>query len=315
MLKFHASIVLCLGLAACGGGGGGGIAPIITSSNYLTVAQQALSSTKYFLSSGSFASGTPATGVQAPIAPVQQGLGAIPRQLAAGTQSQTIACPVGGTMSVTATDANGNGVFDAGDSFSMAMAHCQYAAESLDGALGVSVNSLSGAINSNVYALGASMSLTQLTISTAAVTTSGSGSIGLSLNSRGLNDQTLTITVPNFVTTSTYANVSDSVTLTSFSIMQTLTPLAAGVSSSYSASGSFASSAFNNNPLTIASVIPFYQSSGQNYPASGQMIISDATNRKVRITAVDSTRVQIEVDAGANGIYDLSVTKLWSELL
>ena len=45
------------------------------------------------------------------------------------------------------------------------------------------------------------------------------------------------------------------------------------------------------------------------------MIVSDATNRKVRITVLDSSRVQIEVDAGANGSYDLSVTKQWSELL
>ncbi len=323
MAKIHASLVLCLGLAACGGGGGSGSgsAPIITSDNYLTVAQEALATTKYLLTSGNFVSGTPAaTGapaqvLSAALPQVARGLGAARRQLASSSQSQTVACPSGGSMTVTAVDANGNGVLDAGDSFSMLMAACQSAGETVDGALGMTINSLTGDINTDVYALGASMTFTNLASTSAATTTTGSGSIGLVLTSRGLNDQTMAFTVPSFVTTSTYANVTHSVSLTNFGLTQTLSPSGSGFSSAFAVNGSFASSAFNNNSLTLSSISPFVQASTQAYPASGQLVVSDATQRKVRITALNATQVKIEIDASASGVYELSVTKLWSELL
>ncbi len=287
MLKTHLPLVLCLGLVACGGGGGG-IPPIITSGNYLTVAQEALSSSKYLLDTSALANGPPpATG----------------------------SCPGGGSIAVTVHDVNGNGKLDAGDSFTMDMTRCQYPGMTLDGSLAVSVNTLAGDMSTNIYALGASLTFTNLTTTTAASTTSGNGIIGLALSSRGLNDQTASITSPSLVTLQTYANVSQSLTLTNVSVTQTLTPTGTGFSSSFAASGSFGSSAFNNNSLTLTNITPFVRSSTQNYPASGQLVVADATHRQVRMTALDSTRVQIEVDAGANGRYDLSVTKLWSELL
>ena len=218
-------------------------------------------------------------------------------------------------MTVTAVDANGNGVLDAGDSFSMLMAACQSAGETVDGALGMTINSLTGDINTDVYALGASMTFTNLASTSAATTTTGSGSIGLVLTSRGLNDQTMAFTVPSFVTTSTYANVTHSVSLTNFGLTQTLSPSGSGFSSAFAVNGSFASSAFNNNSLTLSSISPFVQASTQAYPASGQLVVSDATQRKVRITALNATQVKIEIDASASGVYELSVTKLWSELL
>ncbi len=324
MSKIHAALVLCLGLAACGGGGGAGSAPIITSDNYLSVAQEALASTRYLITSGSFASPTGAAapqlaaqrqGVWAALPQLASGWGTARRQLASSSQTQTVACPEGGSMTVSAVDANGNGVLDSGDSLGMLMAQCQSAGVSVTGALAVAINSLSGDISAGVYSMGASMTPTNLTTSSAASTTSGSGSIGIMLTARGLNDESLSLTVPNFVTTSIYANVTHSVTLSNLSLAQTVTPAGTGWSSAVSVNGSFSSSAFNNHSLTLNSVHPFVQSSAQSYPASGQLVVSDATQRKVRITALSATQVQIEVDASASGVYALSLTKLWSELL
>ena len=329
MRKIVTSIALSLGIVACGGGGGGsgdgGAAPIITSSNYVTVAQEALSSIQYVVTSGDILKGsTPASGLQSRLviarfarsrlSQLTTWAGASPQQASAGTQTQRVPCD-SGWMDVTANDANGNGLPDAGDSFTMVMSDCRFGSDTLSGTMSLTINSVSGDLNSNVYSMAASMSFANLRSASLTTSTAGSGSLGMTVASRGPNDSTTTITLPSFTTASTTANVTQSVTLTNLTVAEVVVPAGAGSSSSLTVNGGFSSSSINNNTLTITTASPFVQSGAENYPASGQLIFSDATNRKVRVTVLNSTSLTIEVDAGANGSYDLPVTKLWSDFV
>ena len=47
------------------------------------------------------------------------------------------------------------------------------------------------------------------------------------------------------------------------------------------------------------------------YPSSGVLVVTGSGGRKARLTALDNTRYQVEVDADADGSYEWSMTGLW----
>ena len=61
--------------------------------------------------------------------------------------------------------------------------------------------------------------------------------------------------------------------------------------------------------------MPFVRQLSQPRPASGQATVTGANGAMLRLTALSSTQVRIELDADANGTYETSVIKLWSELI
>ncbi len=325
---------LCVALAGCGGGGGGSSTPppsgsvTITSANYPVVAQQALSGAFFMVDSASAAGGTPsATGVQASLtaSPVQYALAQLPRldlwfqsrpPVAAGViTTSTVNCTHGGSLSVSVNDANNNSVLDAGDSFTMTMNNCQEGADTMKGTLQMTVNSLSGNIQTYVFSLGVTLTLTNLEVSNATTKVVGNGSLTETINSRRLYDQTVTVTTPALTLASTVAGSTHTVSLSSYTASQVLAPSGAGYTSSVSTNGNIVISDLGSDTLTVATLSPLVRFSTDSYPSSGQLSVADTGGRKVRLTVTNKTSVLIEADADANGSYELSTTKLWSELL
>lgn len=319
----------CLSLLACGGGGGEAPpTPVITSGNYVSVAQEGLAASFYLLNSSNFANGTPTLAAVAPpnalapvhfalrqLAPIAQGLATQGQPPLAASASQTVACPDGGSMSVSANDANGNATLDAGDSITLSMSQCKFQGSTLDGTLEMDFSSVSGNPNTSVYAFAATMKYTNLAVISASNATRGNGSLNLSITSRALHDQTLRLTAPHFSATATYGGASHALSLSDFVVEETMAPSGTGFTSSTTSNGTFSSSALEDKPLSIATSLPFVRASTQTYPASGQASITDATGRKLRVSVSNATSVLIEGDADGNGSYELSTSKLWSELL
>jgi len=329
MSKPCLSMFMCLGLAACGGGGSSPPptdGPVITAENYVTVAQETLNSSRYLVGSTDIFSGA-VVGVQASdsanlvrfavaqLPRLNAWVRSAPQQVTGVTQSQSFACPAGGTMTVAVNDANNNNAPDAGDSFNLSMSGCAADGEVLNGVLAFSLNSVSGDLTTDIFSLGAAMTFTNLTATSATTSTTGNGSMTMQFTSHGLNDYLIALTLPSFSTTTTYGGSTATLTLTNFALAETVSPVGAGFSSSDSVSGTIASSALGSKSVVIATASPFVISSTDLYPASGQYIATDSSNRKVRVSATSSTSVLIESDADANGSYELSTSKLWSELI
>lgn len=325
-------MLVCLGLVACGGGGGGSppaaAGPVVTAANYVTVAQETLNAANFLDGSTNLFSGA-VTGVQASgSAPLLRfGIAQLPRlngwlsgaqqQLTGVVQSQSFACPAGGTMMVSVNDANNNSALDAGDSFTLTMSNCAADGEVLNGVMGINVSSVSGDLTTNVFSLGASMTFANLsaTSATTSTTGNGNGSMTMVFTSRALNDYSIALTLPSFSATTTYGGSTNTVTLTNCAVSEIVSPVGTGFSSADSVSGGITSSAFGNQSVTIATISPFVTASTDLYPASGQFVVTDAANRKVRMTASNATTVLIEADADANGSYELSISKQWSALI
>jgi len=139
--------------------------------------------------------------------------------------------------------------------------------------------------------------------------------IDVALSGSGATSSTLTLTMPTFTVNSSYGSVASTGSVSDFSIRVVTVPVGSGWSSSTTLNGVVASSGLENKSISIATVSAFVQPSSATYPVSGQAIVTGAANSKVRLTVQNATSVLIELDADGNGIYETSITRLWSQLV
>ena len=316
-------------LVACGGGGGGG-APAasgqvavatkasLDSSNYVAVAQEALSSSSYLADSGSLATGAETSNTdvlvrfgEAQAAQVSSWFANAPALATGATVVTTKACTGGGSLTVTETDLNGNNRADAGDSVSLAASNCVFQGSTLNGGLTLTLNSITGNTSAPRYAAAFTMTFNNLSARSATATNTGNGTLMLSLNVKSSTDQSFSLTASQFKTTSTYGSTTYNRSIESYTVNMALT----ASTSTTSAFGTLTSSAFDSKFVTIDTPVPFVRQLSQPRPASGQATVTGANGAMLRLTALSSTQVRIELDADANGTYETSVIKLWSELI
>lgn len=319
-------------LVACGGGSDGSApaptpAPVstqatLTSANYVAVAQETLSSSAYLADATGLVTGAQVSDSEALVRFGQDQLAKLPRWLAdapvqavGAVQSQTEKCAGGGTLTISANDANGNRLVDAGDSVSLTAANCSFEGEVLNGQLTLTINSVTGNLDYFPYGLSVILGFNNLTTQSSSLRTVGNGSLALSIDARAANNQSLGLNTSRLSLSSTYGTTTYSKTLTSYATAVELRPAGSGFTTTTSVNGTLSSSAFESKTISIATLAPFVRASAQAYPGSGQLVITGAAGGKVRLTATSATTVLIELDADANGSYEASTSKLWRDML
>lgn len=319
-------------LSACGGGGGddGGspVLPVvatplaITASNYQAVAQQTVTATTYLMDSTSLATGAemaPRGRVLIGFARLQvDRLGAIfaarPAVATGVTTTETVGCSGGGSITATINDLNGNQAIDSGDSATMVAANCVELGATINGTIAIEFRTVTGDLNGPNYSATVVMSLSNLRASTGAGSATGNGSISMAITGSGPDAGTLDMTIGSLTMTGQIAGVNETLTLQDWRIVSTVSPTAGGVSTSSTVSGTLISASLTSQSITVATVTPFVQSDSDFYPSSGQFIANGASASKLRVTALNSTTVRIELDADGDNVYETSVNRLWSEL-
>jgi hypothetical protein len=322
-------LILSSILVACGGGGGGD-APAasnqspasaakatLSAENYVAVAQESLSSSTYLADASTLAVGAEVNdaGVlvrfgQAQAGKLQGRLAGTQALVTGATTSTTEQCNGGGTLTVVENDLNGNDRPDAGDSASFTAANCVFEGSTLNGVLAVAVNAFSGNVNTPPISATMTLTFTDLTARSAAVSSTGNGTMVLSLNAPTSSSHTASLKSTQFTTKSTYGGATYSRTLDDYTVVVDSN----ATSSRTSAAGTLTSSAFDSKSVTIATSEPFVRVFPQTRPSSGQATATGANGAVVRVTAIND-KVKIELDADANGSFETSVTKLWSELI
>ncbi|ABM35380.1 hypothetical protein [Polaromonas naphthalenivorans] len=318
-------------LVACGGGSDSAPAATptpaatqatLTSANYVAVAQESLSSSAYLANTTGLVTGAQVSDSEALIRFGQDQLPKLPRWLAdapvqavGAVQSQTENCAGGGTLTISANDANGNRLVDAGDSVSLTANNCSFEGQLLNGQLTLTINSLTGNPDHYPYSLSVTLGFNNLATQSASLRTVGNGSLALSIDARAANDQSLVLRTSSLNLSSTYGTTTYSKTLTGYATSVELRPAGTGFTSTTSVDGTLSSSAFESRSISIATPVSFVRTSGQTYPSSGQLVITGAAGGKIRVTVTSATTVLIELDADANGSYEASTSKLWSDML
>lgn len=324
--------IACL-LTACGGGGGGSsnnnpqnpqTSVALDGTNYTTASQEAVSSGFYVADTS-----TLLTGAQADISPssVNFALAQLPRFNAwfANSQSQvlvgavaeqTVACPNGGSMTLKVQDANNNNKADAGDSITITANQCKDGASTVNGSMGFQIKTLNGSFNAAPSKAEMTMSLNNLVVSSASGTSSGNGTINMTLELPDNAHINTTLSMPSFSVSSNFAGAAYSRTLENFTVTVAVSEgLLGAVSASTTISGTVTSSALAQKSITLSTPTAFKRTLPAAYPASGQLLISGANGSKARITAQSASQVLLEVDANGDGSFETSTTKAWSQLL
>lgn len=320
-------------LSACGGGGdGGGVtsagpAAPISAANQEAVAQDALGTSFQLLDSAAQSPLVAAVvtderalmrRARAEMAKLPTYIANAPKAVAGAVFSEQANCTSGGTVVVTANDADNNSVLSQGDSLAIAFNSCGEGAETLNGTLAFSVGPVSGTVGVYPYSGEITMSFGNLTLSGAGYSFHANGSVTLQTAVNGVNAISEGVSAPSLTMSATYAGVTRSRSLNGYIAVHDRTPDA-----TYTYLDAYTGGGMVTGSNTLASVsatfttpIPFVRRAADLYPYVGQMVLTGMNNSKLRITAEDNDSVMLEVDADGDGAYESSTPNVpWSTIV
>jgi hypothetical protein len=143
------------------------------------------------------------------------------------------------------------------------------------------------------------------------------GSITIAGSKSGANDFTQSITTTSLSANATYGSVTRSRALTSFTATETRSADATYTYlSNYNVAGRLTSSGFTGTQAVSFSTPTAIVRRGTDiYPYTGVLLISGSSNSALRLTVLNNSQVQEDLDADGNGIYENSTTVNWNTLL
>jgi hypothetical protein len=337
--KLSIGLVVAAGLAACGGGGGGSStaasAPNNTSSASLaalsssnqTVASQDVASTAFSLfSTSQVALGAVSSSDSALYSSAFSHMDQLATYLAdaranamatGSVQSASYSCPSGGSFSVSVTDADNSGTVSTGDLFAINFVNCNEGSGAVSGSLSFRIDSLNGTYGTSPYNVSVTMTFGNLGVSATAYTGAINGSITVSGARTGAAAFTQSITTTSLSVTATYGGLTRSRALTNFNATQTRVPDATYTYlSSYSLAGTLTSSGFaGTQAVTFSTPTIFVTRAADFAPYTGVLLIKGANNSALRMTALNTSQVQLDLDANGDGVYEASNVVNWNTLL
>ena len=319
-----ATFAILVGLGACGGGGGagdGGRRPdspaVIDAGNAATITREVVS---VGLDAGAFGGVVGGGGILS----ADGGSNALAQSLAqslvrhratiqqvqpaASVGPETFDCLVSGTVRLSGS-LNSEFTLTPGDRISIAFSHCDDADGAVyDGRMRLAVASFSGDILNNVYALGAAVTFTDLAITAGGGTLIGDGTLDIDLD----------LTVPLISATAESGSLfgfrrgSDAWILRDFALSTVEDATGASLLTRISGTGTLEGSRFEGavNFVTLSPLV----ATGDDYPATGEVLITGANSATIRATVQTAQTVQLAIDLNGDGLVDDTQQVPWSSL-
>lgn len=319
---------VALGLAGCGGGGGDSGPPMfldqglaINNSNYAAVAQSTVSSMGFLGDTSGVVTGAEVAS-KPQLLPValdqaKRGLARLQSSGAvlSGVQTrQVVPCSQGGSLTLAINDVANNGSLDAGDGLTIDAAACIEQGVKIQGRIALTVQSLTGVYDSNNYSATVAMTLTGFVVTTGSDTAQGDGSITITLGRTPAGVTDIALDLPSLTLSGTEAGQTYSAKLTSVHMASRNETVGGVARTSLSYAGTLSSSAFGNRSVQISTPQTLVVAGSDNFPSSGQLLVSGSSGSKLRLTALSNTQIKLELDADGDGTYEAQATKTWAEL-
>ena len=228
-------------------------------------------------------------------------------QPAAGS-SGTDACGVSGTLMSTWNDVDNNSQLSAGDILTANFQHCQDTSTlSVNGLVTIT---LTGTPTEQQFSANASFQ--SVAVVYGGITYTINGSVALSeTDTSTISSSTFTIGSAGLTVAIASASYSDSITFDP-GFVSASTFLAG--TSSLTVTGSFVSQSIGGR-VTIATPQALVEQPGDLEPRQGQVRITGATGSTLLATVLNTSQVQLQVDANGDGTIDGTTTVAWSALL
>lgn len=326
MTTLTRSILLAVGismLAGCSGGGdedGGPAAPraTITSANAPTIASAVMAASFQSADIGAYLefgdAGVSPKPSQA--ATVYAKTGALQRTwldaLAKPARSEifqapfgpeTSACTGGGTSTVSGNVANPSALTP-NDRVVIEFAACREDDATVNGRFALTVSSFSGDIGSGVFTLGVTVELTAFQVTVGSEQAVANGTIAMTVSAASA---TLTTTIASNSISVSEGGASH--TLGNYSLTEAIT----GNTFTLSVAGELTSTAFAGGVTFQTSSL--LQGMGDEFAYAGAVLITGANGATIRVVALDSTFVRLEVDLNGDGTIEEMVDTSWAELV
>ena len=319
-------------LAACGGGGGGSspeYASTITSSNAHDVAAQGYSSFEALnnqSSSGdSMIASTQVDGHSAQPGLLDTSLNLLYRSrpsqtlanlaadtAATGTDTATFACSDGGTITQRIDFSDPNQLSN-GDRLTITANNCTEGGSTLNGTISYTFSDLNGTIGSS-SAWSATLALAYSNFSmsssgeavringdlTMAYSQDGFGAVNA--NVRG-NSLQVTVLENNAIVVDRH--------LKSYTLSSEVNGSNTTYSADYTLSGNFPE--IGNATYTVDTVTPFQAVVGSR-PSAGVLKVTATDGTSLRLTALDTVNVKLEIDTNGDGVIDETIDTTWADL-
>jgi hypothetical protein len=300
-------------LAGCGGGGGGGSSPAtLDAGNAVAISAEVLQSMQVVgdlgvSSGGAIGQSGPGGGAQAQYLRnlSRRAIQRVQPSVAVGPVTEP--CLVSGTVRVSGNVASPD-TLSPGDSISATFSNCNDGdGEVLNGGLRLVFLQYAGDLLSDQFSVRADATFTNLRVTVGGETFGADGAARIELdtlsvpNTSAISGERITVTIG-----------SDRRTLSDFAIDMAVNPLAVPSTTRVSGTGTLESSGFAGF-VDFVTIFPL-QSSGSGYPGSGEVEILGANNARVRVVVLDTTNVEIRLDADGNGSAEQVIATTWLAL-
>jgi hypothetical protein len=232
----------------------------------------------------------------------------------AAPSSSTAPCSVSGSITTTVNDADNSQSLSSGDALTLTFNQCRESStDAVNGGMTFSIGTVTSALASNLQFSG-SLAFVQLSASSGTQLDNIQGSVGVAAAitstsfqielTVGANALTVTSSAPGYLDTIVYEpGMQLTVTATDGAVTQTDVTL----------NGSFTASSIGGR-VVVATVLPVRQLGTDANPSSGQVIVTGASGTHLRVTALNATSVQLELDANGDGTYERSGVVAWDSI-
>jgi hypothetical protein len=342
-------------LAACGGGGGssGGSATpllVINSSNQQSVGRAtATASTALMGASGGVVNANSADGTASAKSVSRSAVGlpgnsvvsmalyfghtlanandaqrtALSAQRTGGTSRAlaiaptTVQCSVSGSLTLSFVDADNSGGANPGDSMTLSFNQCKESAnDSVNGSMTIALGSIN--VSGGLLSFSGSLSMNALTVVDGGRTASMNGGLTMSFNQTSATQTQVSLTVGSSgLSTSVTGSQTDAVSFDpgfALNVTEVQSITQGGVDTATATlNGSFSTTAIAGR-VQLETPTPLLQWSSDNYPRAGVLRVT-GNSSALRLTVLDATSVQLELDGNLDGTYESSSTVLWTNLL
>jgi len=328
-------------LSACGGGGGDSTpaptvtAVAITSSNQAKVARATVDGGLALTQSQGLQATDRATALSVKASPSPARIGAIEtairralgsmfvqrRTMASAdarpavASSTTDSCDASGSVTVTVDDRDNSGTISSGDTLALAFAQCKDSADDLlDGTMVITMSNVASSTSTRLEFTG-SLAFQQVSVDLGQTSASINGSVTLSaLETSASLQMSLSVGSGGLTVSASWPTFSDTIVYEAGMQIATTETMTSPSTMTVALDGALTAASIGGR-VTVTTPQAFAQLESAAYPHAGQVLVTGASGSKLRITVIDITQLQLELDADGNGAYEATTIVPWSTLL
>ena len=216
----------------------------------------------------------------------------------------TITCSLGGTILIT-TNLADESTLTEGDVISLVFDACTEDDGTLDGAVDLTITSVTGDVTNPPFSVGIDISIDQVSLVQGDSLVSADGVLNATLSSETSQELGLLLSGTSLTTVVD----SETITLSDFTIDE-VDDLDTG-QYTLTTEGTFDSDALGTYDFATTTI---FIGATADFPSEGELVISGAEDTSAHVIALDNVNVRIELDTDGDGSADESMDTTWNDV-